>query len=382
MDQSKFDFDDKASPVLPSQEWTPGDIWLRLNQRMLELLREDRRFERKNHKNPDLDNLATYYSMFSNSPEGGVFVYGVSDDGIVRGCDFSVEQINKIEKCHLTRCVGARPEFKRISVIVDGKAAFCLAIFCPYIGKLIVTNRDEAWIRYGDSRHKMSEEEKQDFRSTRKELPFELASAPVYSYPDDLDLKVIQDFCDAFRDRESKMDWTNEEILVDRHLLRVENGELTPLNSLVLMAAHDPALTIPGCRVRVQRFDTISEGSGENYSPLRDKVIEGNLVKILREAQEVIDSLIFDVTWLNADGKLVTTPEYPRWTWLEALVNACVHRSYSFSGTEITVKMFSDRMEIESPGGFVPPVNEKTIYPARASRNHHLVDALRYPGYV
>lgn len=133
--------------------------------------------------------------------------------------------------------------------------------------------------------------------------------APVYSYLDDLDLKVIQDFCDAFRDRESKMDWTNEEILVDRHLLRVENGELTPLNSLVLMAAHDPALTIPGCRVRV-------------------------------------------------------------------------HRSYSFSGTGITVKLFRDRMEIEGPGGFVPPVNEKTIYPARASRNHHLVDALRYPGYV
>lgn len=39
-------------------------------------------------------------------------------------------------------------------------------------------------------------------------------------------------------------------------------------------------------------------------------------------------------------------------------------------------------MEIESPGGFVPPVNEKTIYYTRASRNHHLMDALRYLGYV
>jgi ATP-dependent DNA helicase RecG len=39
-------------------------------------------------------------------------------------------------------------------------------------------------------------------------------------------------------------------------------------------------------------------------------------------------------------------------------------------------------MEIESPGGFIPPVNEKIIYETRAARNHHLMDALRYLGYV
>src|SRR5258708_13755809 len=52
------------------------------------------------------------------------------------------------------------------------------------------------------------------------------------------------------------------------------------------------------------------------------------------------------------------------------------------SGTEITVKFFPDRLEVESPGGFVPPVNERTIYTLRASRNYHLMDALRYLGYV
>ena len=55
---------------------------------------------------------------------------------------------------------------------------------------------------------------------------------------------------------------------------------------------------------------------------------------------------------------------------------------YSFAGTEITVKLFSDRMEIESPGGFVPPVTERTIYHMRAARNAHLMDAMRYLGYV
>ena len=383
MNQSSLNFEeDLLFQETAMQLWTPRDIWSRLNQRTLEMLREDRRFERKNHRTPDLDDLATYYSMFSNTPDGGVFVYGVSDDGKITGCNFSEAQLNKIETCHLTRCVSAKPEFKRISVIVDGKQAFCLAIFCPYVGKLVETNRGEAWIRYGESRHKMSEEEKQDFRSTRKELSFELALAPLYTYPTDFDLRIIQDFCDAFRSREGKPDWTNEDVLVDRYLLKREDGNYIPRNTLVLMASHSPALSIPGCRVRVQRFDTPDEGSGESYAPIRDRIIEGNLVKILQEAQEIMPSIIFDVTWLNKEGKFVTTPEYPKWAWFEALVNACVHRSYSFSGTDITVKLFPDRMEIESPGGFVPPVNERTIYHTRASRNHHLMDALRVLGYV
>jgi len=363
--------------------WTPREIWVHLNQRYIEIFKEDRRIEFKNHKNPALDDLAIYYSAFSNTPDGGILVYGVANDGVIHGCHhFSVNQLNEIETCHTIYCPLAKPEFKRVPVVVNGRSSFCIAIFVPYIGKLVETNSDEAWIRYGESKHQMSEEEKQDFRSTRQELSFELTVASNFEFPRDFDLRIIQDFCDSFREREQHPDWTNDEVLVDRNLLRRTHDTLKPVNALVLMAAKNPGLTIPGCRVRVQRFDTLTEGTGQHYSPIRDKVVEGNLVKIIQESREAISSVIFDVTWLNTDGKFITTPEYPQWAWFESLVNACVHRSYSFSGTEITIKVFPDRMEIESPGGFVPPVNEKTINFTRSSRNHHLMDALRYLGYV
>lgn len=384
MEQFELQFEDptEGSRTQNTALWTPRDIWVRLSQHLLEELREDRRIERKDNKSPNLQDLAVYYSAFSNTPDGGVLVYGVSDRGDIRGCNFSTEQLNEMECCHLTHCPGAKPEFKRVPVVVEGVEAFCLAIFVPYIGTLVETSRGEAWVRYGSSKHRMTEEEKHDFRSTRQELSFELTVASQYDYPASFDLHLIQDFCDEFRQREVKPDWKNEEVLLDRHLLRVIEGKLRPVNALVLLAAKNPGLTIPGCRVRVQRFESTTEGSGESYAPLRDKVVEGNLLKVIREASEVISSLIFDVTWLNSEGKFVTTPEYPQWAWFEALVNACVHRSYSYSGTETTVKIFADRMEIESPGSFVPPVNEQTIYYTRASRNHHLMDALRLLGYV
>jgi ATP-dependent DNA helicase RecG len=379
MKQLEFNFEEDPFDSASVAMWTPRDIWVRMDQRLLEYLGEDRRFERKGCRKIELDDLATYYSTFSNTPDGGVIVFGIEDKGAIVGCNsLSGDQLNSIEIVHLNRCPMAKPEFKRIQVIINNKPDFCFCIYTPYIGRLVETNKEEAWIRYGESRHRMSEEEKRDFRATRQELSFEMEAAP-YVYPDEFDLRVIQDYCDAFRVREVQKNWANDEILIDRHLLAQDRR---PLNSLVLMAAKDPRKTIPGCRVRVQRFGTSQEGAGERYSPLRDKYIEGNIVKIIREAAEVVSELIYDVTWLNKDGKFVTTPEYPQWAWFESIVNACVHKSYNFSGTEISIKLFPDRMEIESPGGFVPPVNEKTIYFTRSARNGHLMDALRYLGYV
>ena len=372
--------------VFPAGEnpklWSPREIWVKINQRMMVEFREDRRLDFKRAQKIHLDDYATFLSMFSNTPDGGVLIYGADSKGHATGCSgLSASQLNDLERAHLNLCPSAKPEFKRISCIVDGKEDFAIAIYVPYVGRLVETNKGDAYTRYGDSKHKMSEEEKRDYRSTRQELSFELEVA-AYQFPDDFDLRIVQDFCDSFRLKEGRKDWKNEEVLLDRHLLKVDGGKLKPTNALVLLAAKDPRRTIPGCRVRVQRFNATSEGSGQNYSPIRDKFIEGNVVRIIEGASDLIKELNYDVTWLNNEGKFVTTPEYPQWAWFEALVNACVHRSYSFSGSEITVKFFADRLEIESPGGFVPPVNETTIYHTRAARNHHFMDALRVLGYV
>jgi len=173
-DQYAFNFDSAISVNDNPALWTPRDIWARLNQQVVEYIGEDRRYERKGCQKINLDELATYYSTFSNTPDGGLIIYGVLNDGTIVGCSsLSNNQTNEIESVHLTRCPQSRPEFERIAVVVDGVQDFCIAIYVPYIGKLVETNKGEAWIRYGESRHKMTHEEIQDFRSTRQELSFE-----------------------------------------------------------------------------------------------------------------------------------------------------------------------------------------------------------------
>lgn len=373
-------FDEPFSVSDSPELWTPRDIWVKFSQRTVPYFQEDKRVEYKRTPKLNWEDLAAYYSAYSNSPDGGVLCLGVTNGGTCVGCkNLTQDQLNRIEKFHVQMCPGSKPELKRVPISSEGNSDFLILIYIPYCSKLIETNKSEAWIRLGDTKHKMSEEEKRDFRSTRNEISFEL-NPSNFEFPADFDANIVQDFCDEFRRREMKSEWSNIEVLIDRHLLASDGS--TPLNSLILLAAKDVSRVIPGCRVRVQRFESSDEGTGNTYQPIRDRFAEGNIVEIIRKASSLIEDALHNVTWLNNDGKFVTTPEYPRWAWFEALVNACVHRSYDFSGTDIAIKIFPNRMEIESPGGFVPPVNEDRIYSMRASRNHHTMDALRILGYV
>jgi ATP-dependent DNA helicase RecG len=53
---------------------------------------------------------------------------------------------------------------------------------------------------------------------------------------------------------------------------------------------------------------------------------------------------------LSGTGRFENVPLVPEDAWLEGVVNAAVHRSYSLAGDHIRVEIFDDRMEIESPG--------------------------------
>ena len=55
---------------------------------------------------------------------------------------------------------------------------------------------------------------------------------------------------------------------------------------------------------------------------------------------------------LGQDGRFAWFGLVPDEVWLEALVNAVIHRAYSNFGDHIRLVVFDDRIEIESPGRF------------------------------
>ncbi len=74
--------------------------------------------------------------------------------------------------------------------------------------------------------------------------------------------------------------------------------------------------------------------------------------------------------------------EYPISVVREALVNAVCHRDYKLSGRSIELRMYTDRLEIISPGGLPAHITLDNIVEEHYSRNPRIVNALYYWRYI
>lgn len=91
---------------------------------------------------------------------------------------------------------------------------------------------------------------------------------------------------------------------------------------------------------------------------------------MIDEASACIDAWLPRRRALGADRRFADHPIIPSDAWLEGLVNAVVHRSYSMAGDHIRVSIYPSRLEIESPGrfpGLADPTKPLDI--ARYARN-------------
>jgi ATP-dependent DNA helicase RecG len=134
--------------------------------------------------------------------------------------------------------------------------------------------------------------------------------------------------------------------------------------------------------IRFQRLEGQRVDTGEKRNVVKDVPIEGRLPEMIEAAAKVIESQLREFSRLGNDGKFYRDSEYPREAWYEAIVNACVQRSYSLKGMNIFVKMFDDKFVVESPGSFPPLVTPENIYEIHHRRNYFLMDALFYLDYV
>ncbi|RME99303.1 MAG: hypothetical protein D6768_15320 [Chloroflexi bacterium] len=75
-------------------------------------------------------------------------------------------------------------------------------------------------------------------------------------------------------------------------------------------------------------------------------------------------------------------PEYPPFAVREALVNAVCHRDYRMSGRRVEIRMYSDRLEVISPGGLPGYITLDNIVEEHFSRNPRLVAGLFQWGYI
>ena len=175
---------------------------------------------------------------------------------------------------------------------------------------------------------------------------------------------------------------TGKEILIiDTDLLKNLGGlkEDKVTNGGILLFGQDPERLIPQNQITIVRYP--GKESGDNYLDIKD--LYGNLFDLIDAADEYIRTHIQIVSTL-IPGQIAREeiPQYPFFAIRELVVNAVAHRDYSLGGGRIIIKMFKDRIEFYSPGGFPDGVTEENLMERQYSRNPMIVRILNSIKYI
>lgn len=346
---------------------------------------EDHRIERKS-ASYSAKALGDYFSMWANTaPFGGIILLGVENDGRVTGISsIPLDKINELQRAGDVFCPEARYQCRHIDIINDkGKPDQIIAIRVLYReDRVVETASKDAFARRGSSKRKLSDAEKRELQLNKGQI--EIESEPVsLTFPDDFNMALVSQFVSTVREeRLIPDDRSTIQILEYRRLGKIKDDIFIPNLSCALLFSKDPQTIVPGCKIRFIRFDGVIEKTGSDYNAIKSAWIEGSVPDLIQQAEKIVDAQLREFMRLGDDGKFLSTPEYPKDAWYEAIVNSCVHRSYNLKNMHTVIKMFDDRLEVESPGGFPPLVTPETIYDMHVPRNPHLMDAMFYLRFV
>lgn len=360
------------------------EIYVLADAFLIQQLAEDDRLEKKTAAvNPK--ELAKYFSMWSNTSDGGLIIVGVADDGTIEGClKESTQQINSLLDAARIYCPDAQFDHKRVRVSTERSYDDFVLVFRVQwrCDKVVKTHSGEAFVRSGSSKRLLTPDAVREMQITKGEVHFELENIGL-RFPDDFDDVLVQEFVENVHVAKNlEYHHTEEDILVQARLGKMVGPNFVPNNACCLLLAKDPIPHFPGCKIRFLRYEGTEELTGENYNVIKDVTIEGSIPRLIQKAEQLLLSQIREYSALGKDGRFYGAAEYPKFAWYEAIVNACGHRSYNLKSMTVFVKMFDDKLVIMSPGFLPPTVTPQNIFHMHSPRNPFLMDALRYFGFV
>lgn len=155
-----------------------------------------------------------------------------------------------------------------------------------------------------------------------------------------------------------------------------EGGVLRPTVAGVLMASPDPRRYLPNAFIQAVAY------AGTEISPAGDafayQIDAADITGPLD--QQVFDALRFVArnmrTAAYKDIGRRDLPQYDLSAVFEALVNAVAHRDYSMYGSKTRLRLFSDRLELYSPGALANTMTVGSIAYRQAARNEALASLL------
>jgi len=325
--------------------------------------------------------IAEVFCSMTNT-EGGVVVFGVRKDGFIVGLPqdkkYLLEQF--IVNVALNNC---KPQMAPVLNWIqlpdsEGSLKLCLKIGIPKSRFYLHQTTDGRFLkRVGSHCHPIPAEQLGRLLADRNLIiPFEARPAPGAN------LSMIDSSrIEAYYQRRFKRSFESDGLSYERLLVNLKlaievEDKIIPSNLGTLLFSERPEKVLNGAIIDIAAYrHETADGETADTKRVAGTLPE-QIVQVLRYFQT--SPLMATVSKKEAMGRL-DLPAYVDTALQEAVVNAVVHRDYEVTGSQIIIRIFPDRVEIQNPGGLHNTLTEEALYtgcqPVR--RNQHLAGFMR-----
>ncbi len=301
---------------------------------------------------------------FANG-SGGAMLVGVTDEGEVQG--MSRRRLDAVERLVVEVCTEAIKPPARVEVHrfeLDGRSL--LLVDVPE-GDAQHEAHGDAFIRLGSTKRRMGPEERVRLAQRRglaRSLGYDERTVPgtgIGSLDERLWRRLLS--AEALRAPEVGLKKLGLLAADDQGVVRVTVAG-------VLLCVEEPHVHLPNACITAVRY----RGADPSTGQIDAREIQGPIDRQISGALTFVTGNMR--VGARKDPARVDLPQYSLRAVFEALVNAVVHRDYSIAGSRIRLRMFSDRLEVCSPGSLPNNLTVESMSARQSTRNEVLVSVL------
>ena len=151
----------------------------------------------------------------------------------------------------------------------------------------------------------------------------------------------------------------------------------------MLFFGRDPQRFYPSFTITFLHFAGTSAAEVDPDGPLYldNREFRGALPAMIDAARATIFDKLSKQARMNGFVRQ-DVADYPEFAYREAIVNAIGHRDYGLEGRFVQVRLFTDRLEVQSPGGLGGHLTVDNMVYEQYTRNPHIMRLLEHYGYV
>lgn len=320
--------------------------------------------------------ICAFANDLPNHRQPGYLLVGVKDNGTLSGLKVSDKLLQNLGAIRSDGNVLPQPVLSVNKYAFEGGEVAVMEVLPSDLPP--VRYKGRVYVRVGPRKAVASEQEERILSERRVALARSFDARPcIGAAIDDLALGQF----DAYR-REAI---DAETIAANHRPLEQQLASLRlydpdrecPTYAGILLFGKNPRFFLPGAYVQYLKLP----GTDLTDMPEDQAEISGDLFSVLHELDMRLKVLIQTTLRSVSSLQEKLLPDYPEKALRELLMNAVMHRNYD-SNTPIRFYVFSNHIEIQSPGGLYGEATRENFPTRNSYRNPIIAEAMKSLGFV